>query len=447
MVSRGGFFAFSFGSIVGSGWVVLLGEWLKLAAPGGALLALVAGGMLMAAIGLCYAELAARMPRAGGELRFALETLGDGVAFPVGWFLTLFLVAICAFEGTALPWFLSLLAPALKGRPLYYVLGEPVTSPGLILGCLGSLLMCGLNLSGVKMSTLFQRLVTFGFLAVMGGMILAGFLFGHLANLAPWFSPPGGRSWFLGFVWLFATCAMLLTGFQTALYLIEEREPWVSVQSATMFMVLGIIAAALFYAAVVLSAGSIMPWHRVLASELPSVAAFDALRPGGLIGPTVLIVAVCSLAKTWNATIMMSSRLIQAQANAGLLPASLGRLNPRRAPANALWLVTLASMVGVFLCRGALVPIVNMATICVSSIIVLMLVCLAVQRRRQPASPGFSVPWPRASLAVCLLGAVAMALFAIFQPLWVQRGVPLEWQLVAAWAALGLLFRFIVRRN
>lgn len=447
MVSRGGFFAFSFGSIVGSGWVVLLGEWLKLAAPGGALLALVAGGVLMSAIGLCYAELAARMPRAGGELRFALETLGKNAAFPVGWFLTLFLVAICAFEGTALPWFLSLLIPALKTPPAYQVLKEPVTVVGIALGCGGALFMCGLNLAGVRMSTLFQRLITFGFLAVMGAMILAGFLFGHAANLEPWFSPPGGRSWFLGFVWLFATCAMLLTGFQTALYLIEERECSVSVKSATTFMVLGIIAAALFYAAVVLSAGSIMPWHQVLASELPSVAAFDALRPGGLIGRTVLIVAVFSLAKTWNATIMMCSRLIQAQADAGLLPTVMGRLNRRRAPANALWFVTLASMVGVFLGRGALVPIINMATICVAGIIVLMLVSLLVQRRRQPISPGFSVPWPRFTIPICLTGALAMAAFAVFEPLWVQHGVPLEWQLIGAWATLGLLFRLILRRN
>jgi len=116
VVGRGGFFALSFGSIVGSGWIVLLGEWLRLAAPAGALLALLAGGMLMAAIGLCYAELAARMPRAGAELRYVADTLGPRVAFPVGWFLTLFLVAICAFEGTALPWLLGLLLPVRAAR-------------------------------------------------------------------------------------------------------------------------------------------------------------------------------------------------------------------------------------------------------------------------------------------------------------------------------------------
>jgi hypothetical protein len=46
-----GFFALSFGSMVGSGWIILLGEWLRRAAPGGAMLALLAGGALMALIG------------------------------------------------------------------------------------------------------------------------------------------------------------------------------------------------------------------------------------------------------------------------------------------------------------------------------------------------------------------------------------------------------------
>lgn len=445
MVGRGGFFALSFGSIVGSGWIVLLGEWLKLAAPGGALLALLAGGMLMAAIGLCYAELVARMPHAGAELRYVADTLGPKAAFPVGWFLTLFLVAMCAFEGTALPWLLGLLLP-VHATSLYRFLGEPVSGWGLSVGCLGAAAICALNLGGVRVSVLFQRVITYAFLAVMVSLIIAGLKFGRLENLQPAFSPPGGKSWLLGFTWLFGTCAMLLYGFQSALYLIEERAPHVSVRAATGSMVIGIVAAALFYAAVLLSAGSIIPWRGILTAELPSVAAFDALLPGR-IAPVILVVAICSLAKTWNAVIMMASRLVLAQARAGLLPAWLGRIDARRkTPRNALLLVTGASMIGIFLGRGAIVPIVNMATICVSMTIALMLAVLIVQRRRQPRSPGFSVPAPRLLIPVCAVGAVLMAGFALFQPLWVQSGIPLEWKLIALWSLLGFKFRLLVRR-
>src|SRR6266478_7869407 len=81
------------------------------------------------------------------------------------------------------------------------------------------------NLGGVRVSVLFQRVITYAFLAVMVSLIIAGLKFGKLENLQPAFSPPGGKSWLLGFTWLFGTCAMLLYGFQSALYLIEERVP------------------------------------------------------------------------------------------------------------------------------------------------------------------------------------------------------------------------------
>ncbi len=314
------------------------------------------------------------------------------------------------------------------------------------MGCFGAAAICALNLGGVRVSVLFQRVITYAFLAVMVSLIIAGLKFGKLENLQPAFSPPGGKSWLLGFTWLFGTCAMLLYGFQSALYLIEERAPHVSVRAATGSMVIGIVAAAVFYAAVLLSAGSIIPWRSILTSELPSVAAFDALLPGR-IAPVILVVAICSLAKTWNAVIMMASRLVLAQARAGLLPAWLGRIDARRkTPRNALLLVTGASMIGIFLGRGAIVPIVNMATICVSMTIALMLAVLIVQRRRQPRSPGFSVPAPRLLIPVGAVGAVLMAGFALFQPLWVQSGIPLEWKLIALWSLLGFIFRLLVRR-
>src|SRR6266403_1547245 len=185
VIRPAGFFALSFGSMVGSGWIILLGEWLRRAAPGGAMLALIAGGALMALIGTCYAELAARMPRAGGEFLYALEGLGRAPAFIVGWFLTLFLVSLCAFEGTALAWLVTELAPAAQGRPLYHLLGESVSADSLTLGLLGAAAVCALNVSGVRSSVFFQRLVTYTFTAVMFGLIAAGLVFGTSRNLQP----------------------------------------------------------------------------------------------------------------------------------------------------------------------------------------------------------------------------------------------------------------------
>lgn len=80
-IGRGGFFSLAFGAIVGSGWVVVLGDWLKAAGPGGASLGFLAGALVMVLVALCYGELAARSTAAGGEFLYTLETFGRFPAF------------------------------------------------------------------------------------------------------------------------------------------------------------------------------------------------------------------------------------------------------------------------------------------------------------------------------------------------------------------------------
>ena len=62
------FFTLAFGSIIGVAWVVVLGTWLDIAGPLGAVLGFALGGALMLLIGLCYAELMTTLPAAGGEV-------------------------------------------------------------------------------------------------------------------------------------------------------------------------------------------------------------------------------------------------------------------------------------------------------------------------------------------------------------------------------------------
>jgi APA family basic amino acid/polyamine antiporter len=442
VVRPAGFFALSFGSMVGSGWIILLGDWLQRAAPGGALLALLAGGALMALVGCCYAELAARLPRAGGDFLYALEGLGRTAGFIVGSFLTLFLVSLCAFEATALAWLVTELIPAAQGKALYHILGESVTSDAVGLGLIGASTVCVLNLRGIRSSVTFQRVVTFTFIGVMFALIVCGFVFGSAKNLQPLFAPPGARLWTHGAFWIFAQCAMLLNGFQASLYVIEERATGVSVRAATLSMVGGIIAAAIFYAGIILAAGRMMPWREILPAHLPAVAAFNGLIPGGLVGKIILMVAIASTAKTWNALLLMASRILLAQARAGMVPASFGKLNERAgAPANAILLVTFVSIVGMLLGKGALLPIINMATICITLIVVLALIVLLKLRHTNPISPGFAVPGGVRTVFFCLSGAVLMAGFAFFGPLLQSPGhVPLEWMLMGAWASLTLIF-------
>lgn len=55
--------ALGFGAMIGFGWVLLTGAWISAAGTGGAVLAMVTGGVIMSVVGLTYAQLTAAMPR------------------------------------------------------------------------------------------------------------------------------------------------------------------------------------------------------------------------------------------------------------------------------------------------------------------------------------------------------------------------------------------------
>ncbi len=80
--------ALGVGAIIGAGIFVLVGLGAQYAGPG-LTLSFVLSGMGCAFAGLCYAEFAAMIPLAGSAYTYAYATLGEFVAWTVGWNLTL----------------------------------------------------------------------------------------------------------------------------------------------------------------------------------------------------------------------------------------------------------------------------------------------------------------------------------------------------------------------
>jgi len=189
-----GFFTLAFGAIVGSGWVLTLGEWLTRAAPGGTLIGLMAGGVIIMAIGACYAELATRLPRAGGEILYVLQSFGPFPAFVVGWFIALNAIATCAFEGIALGWFFATLFPNAHLNLSWSVFGQRFDGQSWLIGSTGALGVGTLHYLGSRGAIRFQNIVTLSFLAVMALVIVVGTTAGHAQNLSPLFERPDGSS-------------------------------------------------------------------------------------------------------------------------------------------------------------------------------------------------------------------------------------------------------------
>src|SRR5215216_8021533 len=105
------------GSMIGSGIFITSAESARLVgAPGWLLAAWALAGLLTITGALCCAELAAMMPRAGGQYVFLREAYGPALGFLFGWSLFLVIqtgtvaavaVAFARFAGVLVPWVAS----------------------------------------------------------------------------------------------------------------------------------------------------------------------------------------------------------------------------------------------------------------------------------------------------------------------------------------------------
>src|SRR5215475_5017437 len=77
------------GAIIGAGIFVLTGHAAAANAGPAIVLSFVLGGIACAFAGLCYAEMASTVPIAGSAYTYAYATLGELVAWIIGWDLIL----------------------------------------------------------------------------------------------------------------------------------------------------------------------------------------------------------------------------------------------------------------------------------------------------------------------------------------------------------------------
>jgi amino acid transporter len=444
------YFALGFGSIVGCAWLIVLGEWLKLAGPGGSILVILLGSAVMTLVAACYAELASRIPRVGMEFVYCLKAYGPRLAFLVGWFLTLYTISVTIFEGIALGWLLEVLIPRLRGPAAYSAFGEVITWDALAAGLAGALVIATLNCRGVSPAVRFQALVTYGFLIVAAPLAIWGVSAGSFENARPFWPNTADLSWWNGAGWVLASCAFLFTGFQAIPQMIEERRPGLPVGRIVRVMVVTIAVVALFYCGIILAASMAAPWRTLTGRQLAAAAALDHLPHGHLLATITLAAAVISLLKTWNGFFMIAVRMLLALAREDFIPPSFGRLSTRfRTPARAVLLVGFLNATGISMGNGAISPIINMCSMCLTVGFVLCCIAVLRFRRNKAHSPAaFEVPGGNWLIGAAIGGASLMSLAAFLQPVVATDArFPIEWTLMLIWSALGCAFWLWQRRR
>ncbi len=170
------------GSMIGSGIFITSAESTRLVgAPGWLLAAWALAGLLTITGALCCAELAAMMPRAGGQYVFLREAYGPAVGFLFGWSLFLVIqtgtiaavaVAFARFTGVLWPWVAAdryLVEPVrLSGGYAVSLTTEQLVAVLLIL------LLTFTNTLGLKTGKLIQNTFTFTKTAALAALVLVG---------------------------------------------------------------------------------------------------------------------------------------------------------------------------------------------------------------------------------------------------------------------------------
>src|SRR5262245_583009 len=255
------YFTFGFGTMVGVGWVVLMGDWLGRGGPGGAMLGFLVGGLLLMPVALTYGRLVRRIPDAGAEVAYAEDVFPPFLGFAAGWTMVLAYAIVCPWEAVASGNLLARVFPGLNSYPLYQVPGSTIYAPRLLIGLLLTALVAALNYRGVRLSAVFQNTLTFAFLALIAVFALAGFARGDAANVAPAFAHGGAGGAALSTLLVLQIVPYFMTGFESVGKGAEEAGAGFDPRGFGRAIVLALAVGAGFYVVIVAVVSFVYPWQ------------------------------------------------------------------------------------------------------------------------------------------------------------------------------------------
>jgi len=431
---------FGVGSTVGAGIFVVTGTVAAHHAGAAVVISFVLASIACALAGLCYAEFAAMVPVAGSAYTYAYATLGEVVAWIIGWCLILeylfagalvaigwsgYVVSIAADLGVTLP-------PALTEAP-FGVSGAGLVATGALFNAPAAgitALVTALLLAGTQLSARVNDIIVIAKVAAILVVGLAGLLFVQADLWSPFVPPNAGRFGEFGVSGVITGAAIVFfayIGFDTVSSMAQETRNAQRVVPLALLASLGV--STVLYVLIALMVTGLAD-YRTLAVADPVYAALAAAGPTlAWTKPLVGAVVVVGLISTLVVTLLGQVRIFYAMARDGLLPSWFMAVHPRT---GAPHFGTILSGGIAALIAGAFPLSLLGELISIGTLLAFAIVCLGVivLRQRRPDLPRpFRVPgypWiPLGGIAVCL------ALMA---------SLPRDtWVRLLVWLALGFI--------
>lgn len=421
--------ALGVGAIIGAGIFVLTGHAAAQYAGPAIMLSFILGGIACAFAGLCYAEFAALIPIAGSAYTYSYATLGELVAWVIGWDLILEYAL-----GTAT------VAVGWAGYVSSFLRDLGVTLPAPhgfnLLALLGVLGVTALLAFGVRESTSLNAGIVVVKLCVIG--LFLAFGIGHVppANWHPFVPPNTGHFGQFGWSGVLRGAGVIFfayIGFDAVSTAAQEAK---NPQKDMPVGILGSLAlCTVLYIAVSAVLTGLVPYPKLNVADPIAVG----VAATGLTWLTLIVKVgiIAGLTSVMLVLLYGQTRIFFTMAGDGLLPAVFSRLHPKfQTPTYATWL--LGSIVALV---AAVVPLALLGElVSIGTLFAFILVCAGVLylRRTQPDLPR---PFKCPGVPYVPIGGILACLTLI-------KGLPLETLLrLVVWLLIGFVVYFGYSRH
>jgi APA family basic amino acid/polyamine antiporter len=442
---------FGVGVIIGTGIFVLTGVAAGTLAGPAIALSFVASGIACALAALCYAEFASTVPVAGSAYTFAYASVGELVAWIIGWDLILELALGAATVASGWSDYFRVVCHDTLGIELpAWVDGSHHNLVAALIVLAITALLC----FGVKVSTRVNTVIVAIKLTVVLLVIVAGLFYVTGSNLDPFIPPsgskpaPGGEATTtllqdlglntgtFGIGGIFSAAALVFFAFIGFDIVATAAEETKNPQRDLPIGIFGSLAiCTTLYVLVSLVVTGMVPYDKIKI-EAPLAEAFRSVGESG-IAQVISVGALAGLTTVTLILMMGQSRVFFAMSRDHLLPPVFSAVSKRfKTPyrttiATGIVVAILAFLVDL----ETLAALVNIGTL--FAFIVVATGIVVLRRTRPDLERAYRTPL-----------VPLVPILAVLSALWLMLNLPAQtWERFAIWMVIGLVVYFAYARR
>src|SRR5580692_10529901 len=444
--------AMGVGAIIGTGIFVFTGVASATRSGPSLTLSFVVAGIVSALAALCYAEVSSKIPISGSAYTYTYATLGEFMAWIVGWGLVLeYALGASTVSVGWSGYFVNILQTFGVNFPMQWAHSHWDPTPGIanipaaiIIFVLTALLIRGTRESGAVNNIIVAIKVVIVLFFIVVGV-------GHITNAN--YHLPAGPLTGMGGYFPFGITGMLggaafsffaYIGFDAVSTAAEESKN--PAKDLPFGIIASLLACTVLYIIVVAILNGMVPFYKLnVAFPVAFAMNYVGLGWAGII---VSIGAIAGLTTVLLVMMFGQSRIFYAMSRDGLIPPSFTRVHPTwRTPVfSTVFFGAVIAAIAAFTPINIVGSLTNMGTL---AAFILVSIAVPILRKRHPEITGqFSLPFgPYLIPILSALTALGLIYYLkVGNPL-AWGFFPIVWLWFLIWLVVGLVFYYAYGRN